>query len=395
MSDTLVLGLGGTVDYEIVWDSAVVESLVAAYAISAAELTTAIAIDSERDLVVSVLAFVRDGVGGERFVASSDIVEAFAGRFDTRITLGGTPVRAALAMRALGITSTIHLVSIDDHVRRLLPQGCSYICSATRDSTDPHLIVQFGQGVRIRAGDIDLRSPHPNRVILTNDPPNRELVLSDELGAALDRAEVFLISGFNCIQDAAVLDRRLATLLGHMRHLPPKAVVIYEDAGYHVPSLSLRVRDALVGLVDVYSMNEEELQSYVGRPLDLLDPREMQRALDELRRVIPAETLVVHTKYWSLALGERARANEANLRGGITMASTRYMHGDRFTEREYDEVSRLPLNPGGAEFATRIEEAMGSAVCCVPAFVVDVERPTTIGLGDTFVGGFIAAVARG
>ena len=28
----------------------------------------------------------------------------------------------------------------------------------------------------------------------------------------------------------------------------------------------------------------------------------------------------------------------------------------------------------------------------VPAYVVDVARPTTIGLGDTFVGGFLAAV---
>ncbi|RYV51517.1 ADP-dependent glucokinase/phosphofructokinase [Pengzhenrongella frigida] len=394
MTEKLVLGLGGTVDYEIGWDSSVIEGLITHYSIGASELTTSIAIDSERDLVVSLLGFMKDGVGGERFVASSDIVEQFASRFDKRITLGGTPVRAAMAMSALGITCTVHLVSIDDHVRRLLPPDCAYISSAVRDTTDPHLIVQFGQGAHVRSGDIDLTAPHPNRIIYTNDPPNRELVLSDELGEVLQAAEVFMISGFNVIQNAAVLDERLRTLKTHMRGLPPHAVVYYEDAGFHVPALSQRVRDALLDVIDVYSLNEEEMQAYVGRPLDLLDVDEMVRALGELHAAIPAKVLVVHTKYWSLAWGDGAGAFEASLRGGITMASTRYRTGDGFTERDYLDVSHLPVNPHGAAFAESIEGAVGSAVCCVPAFVVDVEHPTTIGLGDTFAGGFIAALAR-
>ncbi|WP_245862488.1 ADP-dependent glucokinase/phosphofructokinase [Sanguibacter antarcticus] len=89
MNDSLVLGLGGTVDYEIVWDSAVLEGLVREYDIRAAELSTAVAVSTERDLVVTLLAFVRDGVGGERFVVSSEIVETFAARFTRAITLGG------------------------------------------------------------------------------------------------------------------------------------------------------------------------------------------------------------------------------------------------------------------------------------------------------------------
>jgi hypothetical protein len=31
-------------------------------------------------------------------------------------------------------------------------------------------------------------------------------------------------------------------------------------------------------------------------------------------------------------------------------------------------------------------------VCCVPAHVLVSETPTTVGLGDTFVGGFVAAL---
>jgi len=395
MSETLVLGLGGTVDYEIAWDSGVVEGLVTEYSIGASELSTAVPVRSERDLVVSLLSFLKDGAGGERFVASSDIVETFAARFDKRITLGGTCVRAAMAMRALGVTCTLHLVSIDDHVRRLLPAGCAYICSAERDTTDPHLIVQFNTGASVRAGDIDLCAPHPNRVIYTNDPPNRELVLSDELGSVLSQAEVFMISGFNVIQDPDVLHQRLRGIRQHMRQLPPDAVVFYEDSGFHVPSLSLHVRDALIDVIDVYSMNEDEVQAYLGRRLSLLDADDMEPALRELHALIPASTLVVHTKHWSLALGERAGAYAASLQGGITMASTRYCFGDGFTAREYREVGGYPVNPGGTDFATAIEGRLGSAVRCLPAFDLRVDHPTTIGLGDTFVGGFIAALARG
>lgn len=390
MSKKLVLGLGGTVDYEIAWDSRVLEGLVVEFGVRASELDARRPIETERDLLLTLLAFVRDGVGGERFVASSDIVEAFAARFEKRITLGGTCVRAAIAMRTLGITSTVHLVSIDDNVRRLLPEGTEYISSAQEDTLDPHLIVQFGAGASVTAGDVDIRAPHPNRIIYTNDPPNRELLLSDDLGPTLADADVFMFSGFNVIQEPGVLEQRLVSIRRHMDHLPRTAIVYYEDAGYHVPELSLRVRDTLLDLIDVYSLNEDEMQAYLGRTVDLLDVDDLLPALRELHELIPARVLVVHTKYWSLALGERAGEFEDALRGGIVMASTRYRYGDGFTADDYREVASYPANPRGAEVAARLR---GAGILVVPALLLEVEHPTTIGLGDTFVGGFIAALA--
>lgn len=394
MNEKLVLGLGGTVDYEIVWDSRVIDDLVIEYAIQPSELSRLIAIRSERDLVIALLAFVKDGAGGERFVSYSRIVEQFAARFDKRITLGGTGVRAAYAMEAVGVTCTLHLVSIDDNVRRLLPRGSAYISSAERDTLDPHLIVQFVEGSRVRIGELELRSPHANRVIFANDPPNAELVLSADLGASLERAELFMISGFNSMQSEESLVRRLDDMRRHLTRLPADALVFYEDSGFHVPALSRHVREALLDRIDVYSMNEDEMQAYVGRPLDLLDVDVMAAALGELRELIPAAVLVVHTKFWSLALGERAADYEDALRGAIQMASTRYVRGDGFTERNYEQTGLLPVNPLGADFALGIRARLGAEVCCVPAFLLTVARPTTIGLGDTFVGGFIAAIAR-
>lgn len=393
MSKRLVLGLGGTVDYEIAWDPGVLEQLVVELGITSAELDAWAPIASERDLLRSLLAFVRDGVGGERFVASSDIVEAFAARFDVRVTLGGTCVRAAIAMDTLGVPAMVHLVSIDDHVRRLLPASTTYLCSAPADTTDPHLIVQFPAGSRVSAGDVDVVAADPNRIIYVNDPPNRELVLDEGLGAELASADVFLVSGFNVIQDEATLEARLASLRAHMAHLPPDALVYFEDAGYHVPKLRLLVRDRLLDLVDVYAMNEDELALWLDRPVDLLDPADVATALLDLHAVLPARTLVVHTKHWSLAYGADAAAYRDALRGGIVMASTRYVRGDGFTPMDYWATAAREPGADAVAFAAAIERRLPDEVACVPAFVLDVDRPTTIGLGDTFVGGFLAALA--
>ncbi|MEZ0449315.1 ADP-dependent glucokinase/phosphofructokinase [Cellulomonas sp. ICMP 17802] len=390
-----VLGMGGTVDYEIRWDSAVLEALAAEHGVGPEDLDRTTPVDSVRDLVRSLLAFVRDGVGGERFVASSDIVEAVAARFDKAVTLGGTCVRAAIAMDVLGVPSTMHLVSIDDTVRRLLPASVDYVSSAAQDSLDPHLIVQYPAGARVRLGDVELVAPHPNRVIYANDPPHRELEIAADLPDALRTADIFLLSSFNVIQDPATLESRLTQVREAMRSLPADALVVFEDAGYHVPALSRRVRDEMVWSVDVYSLNEDEMQAYLGRAVDLLDPATVAKAVRELHEVVPAPTLVVHTKYWALAVGQRAASLRPALVGGITMASTRYWMGDGFTADDYAATAALAPGSTAQRLVADVADLLGADACIVPALdLTDVAAPTTIGLGDSFVGGFLAALDR-
>ena len=107
-------------------------------------------------------------------------------------------------------------------------------------------------------------------------------------------------------QDAALLDARMADLRAHLGRLPADAVVVFEDAGYHVPGLSERVRAAVLDRTDVYGMNEDELQGSLGRTVDLLDPAALAAALRDVRAVVPARLLVVHTRYWALAAGPDA-----------------------------------------------------------------------------------------
>ncbi|WP_152641810.1 ADP-dependent glucokinase/phosphofructokinase [Microbacterium hydrocarbonoxydans] len=390
MDRRLVLGLGGTVDYELTWDSAVLERLALEHRLRRHELTTTAPITDERSLLVAILAFVASGVGAERLVSSSEAVTGFASHFDFTVTLGGTGVRAGLVLDRLGIPSTQHLVSIDDNVRRLLPASMSYVSSATHDTLDPHLIVQYPAGARIRLVDGEVISPSPNRLIFANDPPNREMKLSDDLPDALASAPVFLVSGFNTMTDRELLDTRLTELLDAMRSLPDDALVYYEDAGFYDRTFAATVRERLLARIDVYGMNEDELQEYLGRTISLLDASEVVRALDDIRTIIPAPVIVVHTRYWAIAIGADAGRHRAALESAVRAAATRYRLGDDFTADDAERTSGMARHRGGEAVVRAVESAVTGAVG-VAAHALDVLHPTTVGLGDTFVGGFLAA----
>lgn len=392
MSEKIALGLGDNTDYEIVWNSQVFEDLILRHSIRASELAIDKPIASERDLVVAILGFLQAGTGGERHVAASAIVEEFAQYFAMKITLGGTSVRAAIAMRKLGYTSALHLVTINEHVRRLIPQDSPYVCSNTVDSSFPHLIVQFDKGTRVRAGDIDICAPRANRIILHDDTDNVTMRLNEEFGDLIVGAKVFLISGFNAMRDERLLVDRLASVQRMLARLPADAQVFFEDAGYYNPSFHKMAVNTLAQRITIFSLNEDELQGHLGRKVDMLDAAAVKAALWDLHQLIPAPVIVVHSMYWALAYGDNALGMAGALKGGVTMATTRFRYGDDFTVENYQGVENLPPNPEGAQFAKAIGDLLGSKVCVVPVAQVDQSNGTTIGLGDAFVGGFLPAL---
>ncbi len=394
MGERIVLGFSGNTDYEIEWDSHVFEQLIAELSAASSELDTDIPISSTRDLLISILGFLKNSGGGERFVLSPGIIEDFASRFRYKITIGGTSVRAAIAMRKLGYTSALHLVTVNDHIRRLIPQDSPWVCSNDKDSFYPHLIVQFGKDTCVQAGDIAVRTKRANRIIYHNDEDHIVMRINPDFASLASDASVFLISGFNAMQSGDLLAERLETVLDILRSVPSDALVFFEDACFHDPALSVQVRKALIHRIDIYSLNEDELQGHLGRKVSLLDPLDVHAALQDLSRVVPAPTLVIHTQYWALAFGSHAAGYAKALKGGITMATTRFRFGDGFTAADYEETRGLPPEAIGAEFAARIKGLAKDRVCCLPSVQVRESRVTTIGLGDAFVGGFLPALVE-
>ena len=172
------------------------------------------------------------------------------------------------------------------------------------------------------------------------------------------------------------------------------ALVYYEDAGFHHPGFNRRVLGALLDAVHIFGLNEDELQAHLGRPVDVCSAADMVSALNRLRSLIPVPTLVVHTKYWAAAIGADAARFADALDGGLIAATTRYRCGDDFTEVDLAATRRTPRRTEAAGFAVELERAMDGFACCRAGFEVKVAAPTTVGLGDTFVGGFLAALAR-
>lgn len=394
VNEKIALGFGNNIDYEIVWDSSVLEDLIIEYDIHQNELDVNRVVNSERDLVISILAFLQSDSGGERFVASSAIVESFSQRFENKITLGGTSVRAAIAMRKLGYTSALHLVTINDHVRRLLPRDCSYVCSNEKESSYPHLIVQYGKNTRVSAGDVDISSIHPNRIIYHSDYDNIRMLLDESFAALITEAKVLLVSGFNAMQDETLLLKRLESLVRMMASLPANAVVFYEEAGFYEPGFCQTIYSVLADHIDIVSLNEDEMQHHLGRKLDLLNAFQIRDALVELQALIPIPVIVVHTKYWAIAYGENATRFRRALKAGTTLATTRFRYGDDFTAENYREIESRAPREDSAAFSNIMNSLSSNELCCVPVPDVEQSNGTTIGLGDAFVGGFLPAIVH-
>ena len=392
MEEKIALGFGNNIDYEIVWNSEVFEALIVQYDIHDEELSMDFPVTCERDLVISILGFLKSGSGGERFVASSDILEQFAQNFENKVTLGGTPVRAAIAMQKLGYTSALHLVTINDDVRRLIPQDSPYVYSNSTENSSPHLIVQFPNDTRVKAGNVKIHTSRANRIIYSNDTDTIIMNINEDFSNLVTEARVFLVSGFNTMQSKDLLVKRLESVLRIMEKLPADALTYYEDAGFYDPGLGKLIHQTLADRIHIYSLNEDELQMHVGRKLDLLNAFQIKEALVELRRLIPVPLIVVHSMYWALAYGENAERVLKALKGGVTMGTTRFCCGDDFTVENYKEIERLPPNPGGVVFANELTKLLGDRICCVPVVRVEGPNGTTVGLGDAFVGGFLPAL---
>lgn len=388
----VLLGLGGTVDLEVIWNAQTLTELADACGLTGRDLVAPRVLRTERDVLCAVLSHVREGSGGEYFVEVPEALGAFTDRFETVRTLGGTPVRAAIAMDRIEVASTVHLVSVDDTVRLLMPPAVSIISSAEHDSFDPHVIVQFPAGATVRVDGRDVVTPHPNRVILSNDVPNQRMVISEDFGDAVERARIIMVSGFNSMRDVDLLGARLADVTRHLARRDPSALAWYEHSGFHVPEFADRVRTAIGPAVDIWSCNEDELAVHMGAPVDLLNPVAVLEAVRQLRSDVGSTTVIVHSKHWALAVGGETSVQLAALDGGIGSASARYAFGDGVDRAGLDAVTGWPRQPDAVRFVTELSRIAGDEVSARPAFLIPTETPTTIGLGDTFVGGALAAL---
>lgn len=394
MEPSIVLGLGGCLDSELVLDSEVMQQMVGDYGLAMGEIRQPERITSERELLISVLAYIREGRGGERYIESMDSLLSFERRFAREVTLGGTNVRAGRVLARLGYSNILHVPGSDPEFERLLVDGSTVPSSTPAATYVPHVIVQFPRGLRLDLLDGAIEAPHPNRLIFVNDPVSELTPLHPQLEEWIDEDGVLTLSGLNSIRDETILEERLAALGAVLDDAPAGLRVLYEDADYHVPGFKKRVWSELATRADVVGMNEDELASIAGRRLDVSDPEQIAVALRVVLEQLPEATVVVHSKYWALAVGEHAEQLEEALETGIAAAGARFLHGDLSDAASLEEVRSAPESPKGVGLADALPTFLELPFVVLPARTLASSSPTTIGLGDTFLGGFIAGIVR-
>lgn len=389
MASPIFLGLGGCIDLEVAVNADELVAYADSVGLTADDLRDDLPLTSERRLLGSFLSRMSAGAGGERFVESAQAALQLAGHFEPRLTLGGTAARAALALDRLGIGSQLHVASLTPQMRALLPDSVSVVAADTSDTLDPHLILQYPQGCAIPG--TDSTAPTANRVIYVNDEPNTRLELAEGFHAVIAAARVILISSLNAMRDPRLLQRRLETIRTALQGRDPRSVVVFEDASYHAEELRHQVSAGLRGVIDLHSMNEEEYLRYLGAPLDLSDPQAVVTSLSALDELAMAETVIIHSHRWALARGPLAWQLRAVLEFGSSLATARYAFGDAVDWDRLEEAMSWPPSQPGVALA---EAVVGVPdIVAVPAREINVAKPTTIGLGDTFIAGVIAQLS--
>ena len=390
MTKKIAMGFHTCVDYELIWDSAVVEQLITEYEIREDELLLDAPVHTERDAWIFCLAHMRAGIGGEIVPDDPQSVIDFAEHFDYKVTLGGTPTRAAIVLDKLGYNSVLQTSCWNKHIERLLPEHITAIPGTEDDGKIyPHVVLQCAKGIRIHANDIDFITPRENRMMISRDCTSLDMpVLPDVFGPMIEDTSVFLLGCFSEVLDRTILDRCIRQTSELLTHLPEDAVVMYEDGCYVRKAFRYAVHEHLRPFIDVLSMNEDEMQEYIGRSIDILDVKAVIAAVQEVYESMGIDHIIIHSAKWALAYGKDPAKLQEALNGGAVMASTRFRVGDDVTRDSYEETAGMPCREDSLLFCEAIKEALGDKICIIPSKdMTHVEHPTVVGLGDSFAGG--------
>lgn len=396
MKKQIALGFQNTVDFELAWEPHTLEQLIEQHGIGKQDIRCDIPIQTERDLLLVLLSYMMAGTGSERTVRSSEVTRGFASHFSYQVTLGGTAIRAAIAMSQIGVPSTVHACSLNRHFTALIPDSVSWLASVPDEGENfhPHVILQYPLHAHIHANDIDFTTQRANRVIFAHDPPSEQLYIHPGFAQAIAGSNVFLAASYNVIREESVLRDRLRSTIDIIRSLPADCVTVMEDACFESPRIRQVVTDTLSPYLHLFSMNEDELQDRAGQSFDLLDPKAVAQAIQTVYQQIRVPILVCHTAYWALAYGQNPESVCTALESGIAMAATRFRLGDSFHRSDFEESKRWTDRAAGISFSQALTGYLEpQRLVCLPGKDLDhVPCPTTIGLGDAFIGGMLPAL---
>ena len=407
-----LVGFCSNADVVLAWDAASYNRILQKHLHAEPDQGRGEQIASMEDFARISSWYITQGLGGNMDISNAQVCEELLASFRTEPALGGTGAQAAAALGAIGIPADVHLTDRSKPVCAMLGgRGIMMIENGARipvedcqDQASPiyHFILQFRKDDIIEVGGKEFRIPCSNRLILFYDPIHRLLPIAADYCAYYEQNSrnltSYLLSGFDAVVDASVIEERLEMLSSHIARVKernPQMVCYLEGAFYLNPEVKSRVMHQLGALADVVGMNEEELAEAVaefGQTIDLDDAAQVLDGIKLYRKHFGLRGIVLHTKDYAMYDGKPLTGvdMEQGLTLGNLMAATRARTGRYGTWQDCADSLALPLSERGKAFVQKFTEQAGQDEDAVPVVVPSryIEHPRyTIGLGDTFTAG--------
>ena len=411
-----VIGYTSDLDVVVRYDAEVFGEILSAYLKEAPSLKKNDVIDSMEAFARIVSYYMIHGLGGEIDISSLQVCEYIERRFESEFALGGTGAQEAAALGAIGFPAIVHITDRSKEVsRRMDGVGLKVV---TKDGVVPimegaadvlpvrHIIFQYSKGEKLVINGTEYEVPVSNRLIIDYDRIHKYLPIDTEF---LDYCEAnakdllaYSVSGFNGIVDADIMEKKSDELVTHYKRVKernPACMIYLEGAHYLNPRVKDLVFEKMAGYVDILGMNEEELVEHTRKFGMNTDKDDLASVLNGLALMIskyPVTGIVMHTKDYSMYYGKQI--DGVDLEKGLTlgnlMSGTRARTGRYGSYEDCRDTLCLPLSEVGVSFAERLADIdMKECVYIVPSRYMEHPR-YTIGLGDTFVAGFLISFVK-
>ena len=406
----VVFGYTSDLDLLLKWNAEKLNGLLKKYLREVPAKPADDTLRSMEDLAVFVSYLVQNGMGGEADILNGDLCRVIEETFEMDNALGGSSAQAAAAFGAVGFP---FVSCLTDNSREVVAQmdypGAESVSNGrlvpiTEIAADvepvKHYVLQYPKGDVLTVMGKDISIPLSNRVILDYDFVHKNNPFKKAFGAFLeehaDMVISHMISGFNVIVDPEIARDCAGDLIPHYKRLKeknPDCLIYLECAHYFSPQVRSVLFGALIEVIDVLGINEEELSDLtreLGQEADIASPEGILQGLALLMRHYPTKAIIMHTKDYAMFFGKELPgcSVELGLTMGNLMAATRARTGRYGSAEDCRETIRqLPISEKGLLFAQTVPERYEGFRCCVvPARYM--ERPAfTIGLGDTFTAG--------
>jgi len=412
-SKKFIFGYTSDLDVVLEWNTEAFNTIISEHLKTTPSVKDGDVIDSMESFARIVSYYVLNGLGGEVEIIENSICELLESAFKHTFALGGTGAQGGAALSAMGFPVLMHITDMSKEVCDLLdrpgvdvvtPKGTKPIIEAASDELPiRHIILQYTKGEKINICGKEYEVPLSNRLIMDYDKVHKRLPIKSAFINYCEKHAkdilAYSVSGFNAIIDAEIMSRHADELYAHFNRIKEKnenAIIYLEGAYYLNSDVKNLVFDKLARSIDILGMNEEELVDHTEKHGVMTDKDDIESVLNGLELLLdiyPAKGIVLHTKDYSMYCGDELPGidYEKGLTLGNLMSGTRARIGEYGTIEDCEATLSLGLSETGCAFAKALTgKATDKQVYLVPSRYM--EQPKfTIGLGDTFMAGFMLA----